>query len=293
MYALTGATGQLGRLAIASLLRRVAPDTIVALVRDPAKAADLEGLGVQVRPFNYDAPAQLVASLDGVTRLLFISSDTPETRLAQHEAVIEAATRVSPELIAYTSIIHAVTNPISLAESHRETERMIAASGLPYAILRNSWYIENYLIGADAAIEHGMLLGSTGNGAISAATRADYAEAAAAVLTGDVSANRIYELAGDDAFTLSDVAAVLGEAAGRTIAYRDLPETGYRDALVGAGLPASFAAALAEYSAKAAGGILADNTRTLSGLIGRPTEKMRDVLLRALRRPVGVDGAVR
>lgn len=287
MYAVTGATGQLGRRVIASLLQRVAPGEIVALARDPAKAADLQKLGVHVRPFDYDAPDQLAASLEDVTRLLLISSDDVERRIGQHRAVIDAATRVSPALIAYTSIIHADINPISLSESHRETERMLAASGVPYAILRHGWYIENYLTGADAAIAHGALLGSTGDGRISAATRADYAEAAATVLTGDVPGNRIYELAGDDAFTLADVAAVLSEAAGRPVAYRNLPEAGYRDALIGTGVPAGFAAALAEYSAKAAGGVLADGSRTLSGLIGRPTETMRDVLLRALRQSDG------
>lgn len=285
MYAVTGATGQFGRLAIASLLRRTNAGQVVALVRDPAKAFDLERLGVAVRAFDYDAPDGLPASLEGVKRLLFVSSDTPDRRIAQHKAVIDAAARAAIEGIAYTSVIHADTNPMSLAESHRETERMIAASGLSHAILRNSWYIENYLIGAEAAIAHGTLLGSTGNGPISAATRADYAEAAAVILTGAPGPDRVYELAGDEAFTLSDVAKVLSEAAGRTVEYRDLPEPEYREALIGAGVPAGFAAALAEYSAKAADGVLADRSRTLSGLIGRPTETMRETILRALVRP--------
>lgn len=292
MYAVTGATGQLGRLVIAALLERVAPGDIVALARDPAKAADLGAAGVQVRPFDYDAPGTLDASLENVTRLLLISSDTPDRRVGQHSAVIDAAARLSPGLFAYTSIIHADANPISLAATHRETERIIAASGMPHAILRNSWYIENYLIGADAAIEHGVLLGSTGAGAISAATRSDYAEAAAVVLTGAVGPNRTYELAGDDSFTLSDVAAAMSEAAGRTVEYRDLSEDAYRDALLAAGLPAGFAAALAEYSAGAAGGILADGSRTLSGLIGRPTEPMRQTILRALGRPANAAATV-
>jgi NAD(P)H dehydrogenase (quinone) len=282
MYAVTGATGQLGRLAIASLRRRANQPTIVALARDPANASDLQGSGVEVRPFDYDRPADLAASLKGVTRLLFISSDMPDRRVAQHQAVVDAAARVGVELVAYTSIIHADRNPISLAESHRATERMIAASNIPYAILRNSWYIENYLIGAEAAIEHGTLLGSTGNGAISAATRADYAEAAAVILAGPRRPSQVYELAGDGAFTLSDVADVLSEASGRMVAYRNLPEVEYRGALIGAGVPADFAAALAEYSANAAGGILADGSGTLSRLIGRPTTPMREVLLRAL-----------
>jgi NAD(P)H dehydrogenase (quinone) len=269
MYAVTGATGQFGRLVIASLLERVSPGAIVALARDPSKAADLRALGVRVRGFDYDLPGQMPGALDGVTRLLLVSSDTPNTRIEQHRAVIGAAARNPVELIAYTSIIHADTNPISLAQSHRATEEMIAKSGLSHAILRNSWYIENYLIGAEAAIEHGVLLGSSGDGAISTAT-------------GAVGANRIYELAGDEAFTLADVAAALAEASGRAVTYRDLPESEYRDALVHAGLPARLAADLAEYSAKAAGGILADHMRTLSRLIGRPTATLRDTLLAAI-----------
>ena len=223
-------------------------------------------------------------------RLLFISSDDVERRIGQHRAVVEAAAGISAELIAYTSIIHADTNPISLAASHRATERMIAASGLRHAILRNGWYIENYLIGAAAAIEHGVLLGSTGHGLISAASRADYAEGAVAALTGDLAQDRVYELAGDEAFTLADLAAVLGEAGDRAVEYRDLPEEEYSRALASAGVPAGFASALAEYGAKAAGGILADDSRTLSRLIGHPTETMRDVVLRALRSPANRHG---
>lgn len=283
MYAVTGATGQLGRLVIASLLERASATDIVALVRDPSRAADLAERGVEVRPFDYDAPDRLAAPLADVKRLLFISSDDVARRIEQHRAVIDAAASISPELIAYTSIIHADTNPISLAESHRQTERMIAAAGLSYAILRNSWYIENYLIGADAAIEHGILLGSTGGGLISAASRADYAAAAAAVLTDDPAESRVYELAGDEPFKLADLADVLSEASGRSVVYRDLTESEYGQALASAGVPAGFAAALAEYSAKAARGILADNSRALSRLIGRPTERMRDVILRGTR----------
>jgi NAD(P)H dehydrogenase (quinone) len=285
MYAVTGASGQFGRLAIASLLERVSAREIVALARDPAKASDLETLGVTVRPFDYDAPDRLAAALEGVSRLLFVSSDTPDRRIAQHKAVIDAAVQAGVGSIAYTSIIHADINPISLAESHRATEHMIATSGVPHAILRNSWYIENYLIGAEAAIANGALFGSTADGAISAATRADYAEAAAVILTGAQGADSVYELAGDEAFTLSDVADVVGEAAGRKVSYWNLSEADYREALIAADVPAGFATALAEYSARAAGGILADSSRTLSGLIGRPTATMRETILRALSRP--------
>jgi NAD(P)H dehydrogenase (quinone) len=199
MFAVTGATGRLGRLVIASLLERAPPGDIVALVRDPAKASDLATLGVVVRPFDYDVVDMQASSLEGVKRLLIISSDDVKRRVEQHRAIIEAAAGTKPELIAYTSILHADTNPISLAQSHQETERMLALTGLPHAILRNGWYIENYLNGADTAIKHGVLLGSAGDGRISGASRADYANGAVAVLTGRPQESQIYELAGDEA----------------------------------------------------------------------------------------------
>ena len=292
MYAVTGSTGQLGRRVIAELLGRVAPGQVLALARDPAKAADLAARGVQVRAFDYDADVDtLAAALKGTRRLLFISADDPDTRMAQHRRVVEAAARAAPELIAYTSVIHADTNRISVAKTHLETERMIERTGLRHAVLRNGWYIENYLFEAEAAIAGGVLMGSTGEGRISAASRDDYAAATAVVLTGDASRDRTYELAGDESFTLSDLAAVLSEAAGRPVVYRDMPEEAYARALIAQGFPAGLAGQLADYSAGAASGIIADDSRTLSGLIGRPTETMRAVMLRALARPSGREHA--
>lgn len=286
MHAVTGATGKLGRLVIASLLRRMGASQVVALARDPAKAADIQALGVEVRAFDYDAPGAMPAGLEGVTRLLLISSNQHDRRVAQHRAVLNAAAEARVQLFSYTSIIHADSNPLPLAQSHRETEGDIVASGLTYALLRNSWYIENYLLGATDAMRDGELLGSSGDGRSSAATRADYAEGAAAVLAGSAEASRTYELAGDEAFSLTDVAAVLSEAAGRPVRYRDLPEADYRDALAAAGTPAVFAATLAQYSKLATDSVLADSSRALSGLLGRPTETMRDALLEVLRAPV-------
>lgn len=281
MFAVTGATGQLGRLTIQSLIERQSHSPIVALARDPARADDLAASGAEVRRFDYDDPAALADALVGIKQLLLISSDDVERRIDQHRAVIDAAIVAGVDFIAYTSVLHADTNPLSVASSHRATETMLRESSILYAILRNGWYSENYLIGADAAIAHGTLLGSTGDGRISGAARADYAEAAAAVLAARPTAAGVYELAGDEAFTLSDVAAALAEASGRPVVYRDLSEAEYADALQQGGVPAAFAATLAEYSAGAAGGTLADDSGTLRRLIGRPTTPLREVVRRA------------
>lgn len=275
MYAVTGASGQLGRLVLDTLLGEGA--TVAALARDPAKLADLGDRSVSVRRFDYDAPDP--SALDGVERLLLISSsEHGSVREAQHRAVIDAAKAAGVGFIAYTSILHADASPIGLAIDHRATEAALMASGLPHVLLRNSWYTENYTAQAEGAIARGVLLGSTGAGRISAASRSDYAAAAALVLASASTETKTYELAGDEAFTLEEFAAVLAEASGKPVVYRDLPEADYRAALETVGLPPPLARLVADNSAKASGGALFDNGRALSRLLGRPTTPMRDTV---------------
>lgn len=281
MYAVTGASGQLGRLVIDSLLGKVAPGQIVALVRTPDSVADLAAKGVTVRAFDYDAPETLAPALAGVTRLLLISGNAVGSRVSQHRAVIDAAKAAGVELIAYTSILRAQTSPMLLAAEHKATEDLLAASGLPTALLRNGWYTENYLMGAGPAIEHGVLIGSAGEGVVSGAARADYAEAAAVVLTRGEAGT--FELAGDTGFTLAELAAAVSEIAGKQVPFQNLPQADYAKALEGAGLPAPFAAVLADSDARVAEGALFDDSKTLSGLIGRPTTPWRETIAAALR----------
>lgn len=280
MYAVTGASGQLGRLVVEDLIARVDPGQVVALVRDPAKLADLADRGVQVRAFDYNAPETLPSALAGIDRLLLISSNDVGQRERQHRAVIDAAKAAGVGLIAYTSILHADDSPLGLAAEHRATEAAIKESGLPYALLRNGWYTENYTMGAAMAVEHGSVIGSTGSGRIATATRGDYAAgAAAALISGE---SRIYELAGDNAFTLADFAATLAQVSGKPVAYVDMPENDYRAALESVGLPAPLAHMLADSSAKAAGDALFDDGHALSTLIGRPTTPLIDTVKAAI-----------
>ena len=283
MYAITGATGHLGRLALDALLETTSPTQVVALARDPAKLADLAARGVEVRRFDYDAPQTLTPALAGIERLLLISSSEVGKRAPQHQAVIDAAKAAGVGLIAYTSILHADTSPMGLAAEHRATEAALKESGLTHALLRNGWYTENYVQSAPAALEHGALLGAAGEGKISGASRADYAAVAAKVLTGEAT-SKTYELAGDEAFTLAQFAQALSEIAGKPVVYKNLPEADYAAALKGAGLPAPVAEMLAESDAKAAKGSLFDGGRVLSGLIGRPTTPFKETLAAGLNR---------
>ncbi|MEC8102275.1 MAG: SDR family oxidoreductase [Pseudomonadota bacterium] len=282
MIAITGASGQLGRLVIDSLLTSVPASELVALVRNPASVSDLKDKGINVRQADYTQPDTLITALQGVDKLLLISSSEVGQRLVQHQNVIEAAKETGVSLLAYTSILHADTSPLGLADEHRATEAALADSGIPHVVLRNGWYSENYIASVPAALELGALYGCAGAGKISSASRADYASATAAVLTQEDQAGNIYELAGDSAYTLAELAAEISVQTGKDIGYVDLPETDFADALLKAGLPASLASLLANSDTGASQGGLYDDSQTLSKLIGRPTTTIAESVKEAL-----------
>ncbi len=290
----TGATGQLGAQVVSRLLDTVPAGSVVATARaagstgNPAgeAAARLSSLGIEVRTADYDRPDTLDNAFHGIDRMLLVSSNNLLTRRTQHRNVVEAARRAGVELLAYTSVLHADASPLALAADHRDTEALLRASGVPFVILRNGWYTENYMAMVPAALAHGTLAGAAGTGRIASAARDDYAAAAAAVLSSaDDLAGRTFELAGDDAYTLAELAAELSRQSGRLIGYNDLPESDYRAMLVGAGLPQSLAELLSDCDAAAARGALFDESRQLGALIGRPTTPMPASLAAALRAP--------
>lgn len=274
----TGATGQLGRIVIDKLKERISKESIVALTRSPQKASDMK---VEVREFDY-TKENIVNALYDIDNLLLISASEAGQRVRQHFNVIEAAKKAGIKWIVYTSILHADTSSISLAEEHLETERALQASGIPFTILRNGWYTENYTGSIQGAIAAGAFTGSAGDGKISLAARVDYAEAAVAVLTGKDQPGKIYELAGDEGYTLTDLAFEISRQTGKHIPYRNLPESEYAGILKSFGLPADVAKAIAGWDVSASQGELYDNSHQLSRLIGRPTTSLSEAVENAL-----------
>ena len=281
MIAVTGATGHLGRLTVLDLVRRgIAPDHIVALARTPEKAADL---GVRVRRADYTEPETLPAALEGVDKLLLVSSSEVGRRLDHHRNVIEAAGDAGVRVVAYTSILKADVGGTILAAEHRATEELIRDSGIPFTFLRNGWYLENYTENLASALEHGVILGSAGDGRVSGAARADFAAAAAQVLAGTGHEGRTYELGGDEAFTLAELAEEVSRQSGRPVAYRNVPESDYADALLGWGLPEPVARMLADSDRGIARGELYTDSDALHRLIGRPATPLSDAVRAAVR----------
>jgi NAD(P)H dehydrogenase (quinone) len=285
MIVVTGATGAFGRLAVQQLLKRGVPaDQIVAAVRTPQNASDLAALGVEVREADYDRPETLEPAFAGADKLLFVSANGPdEIRLVEHRNVVAAAKSAGVGLVAYTSLVDATTSPLGLAGVHRGTEEALAESGLPTVLLRNGWYAENYTGALAGAVERGALVASAGDGRIAAAARADYAEAAAIVLTSDEpQAGKVYELTGDTAWTLGDLAAVASDVSGTAVAYQSLPGEQYAEILTSVGLPAFLVELLVDADLKVADGALERTTDDLSTLLGRPTTSLRESVSEAL-----------
>jgi len=267
MIVVTGASGHLGRLVVEELKKRVPAGQIVAAARTPEKAADL---GVEVREASYDRPETLKSAFEGAGKVLLISG-TEGNRLQQHSAVVDAA-KAAGATLTYTSAPKADTTEAGLAADHKATEEYIKASGVTYTILRNNWYHENYEQSIAGAPQLGAVYGAAGDGRIASASRADYAAATAAVLAGEGHDGKIYELGGDTAWTLADLAAEISKVTGKEVAYQNLPKDDFAGVLAGAGLPAPFAALMADVDVNVSRGWLADTPGTLSELIGRPTQ---------------------
>ncbi|WP_200215272.1 SDR family oxidoreductase [Micromonospora coerulea] len=273
----TGATGHLGRLIVSALLRRGVPaDRIVALGRDADRLAELAGSGVVTRQADYDDRASLRAAFAGAEKLMFVSGSEVGRRAAQHHHVVTAAKEAGVGLVVYTSIVKADTSSLTLAAEHRATEEEIRASGLPYVLLRNSWYLENYTGQLPTYLEHGVA-GAAGDGRVSAATRADYAEAAAAVLTTEGHAGKVYEL-GSAPFTLTELAAEVSRQTGTDVGYTDLPVEKYTELLVAAGLPEGYAAVLADGDRGLAQGELEVPVDDLAALLGRAPTTLAEAI---------------
>ena len=279
--AVTAATGQLGQLVIKALLDGgIAPSNLIAIVRNPDKAAPLVAQGITVRQADYDQPTALAAALTGVDRILLISG-VDLNRAQQHRNVVEAARAAGVGLLAYTSVVNADTSKLMLAADHKTTEDIIRNSGVPFALLRNSWYIENYTSNLPQTLESGVIWGSAGGGRVSAATRADYAAAAAAVLSGEGHANRVYELGGEG-FTMSELAGEISKQSGTEVVYQNLPIEEYTKVLVGAGLPEPYAVVLADADRAISEGELFTHNGDLSRLMGRPVTPLAEAVAVAL-----------
>ncbi|WP_100448037.1 SDR family oxidoreductase [Glycomyces xiaoerkulensis] len=283
MIAVTGVTGHLGRLVVEHLLeRQVPPDQIIALARDPDRAGDLASRGVLVRHFDYDRPNTLQPALADVEKLLLVSGSEVGKRLTQHRNVIDAASYAEVGLLLYTSMLHADTSQIALAPEHIGTEHHIAESGLPHLILRNGWYMENYTESLGHVIESGTLYGAAGKGRVAGATRNDYAEAAAVLLTEDHGADRVFELCGDEPFTYDQLAAAVGKVAGTDVVYQNMDPDAYRQALLESGAALETAEALSNFDEGIARGDLDSDSSDLTDLIHRPTTSLLDAVRAAV-----------
>ena len=280
---ITGATGHLGRLVVESLLAKgVAPSEIVAGGRNTDKLADLAEQGVTVVPLDYTKPETLDAAFAGATQVLLISASEPGNRVALHAAAIDAARRAGVEHLVYTSAPKATTSALILAPEHKATEELIAASGIPATILRNGWYTENYTNTVEQARQSGEIVASVGDGRVASASRKDYAEAAAVVLTDAATRGKVYELSGDTAWDYDEFAAAVSEVTGRPVAFRNVTPEEHTAILSGFGLDAGTVGFVVALDQNTKAGLLGETSGELGQLIGRPTTPLLEGLRAAV-----------
>jgi NAD(P)H dehydrogenase (quinone) len=281
----TGATGHLGRLTVEALLRRGVPASeVIATGRDVTGIKDLAERGVVVRRADFADQDSLAAAFTGADRLLLISASIPvEERVANHRRAIDAALAAGVSLVAYTSTLQADTAATIIGATHRATEEYLRERRVPSVLLRNGWYLENYTAQLPGILQNGAVIGAAGQGRVSAASRADYAEAAAVVLTTQSHVGAVYELGGGEAFTLTELAAAISAAAGKPITYTDLSAKELARMLAGAGLPADLADVLADADLGLSRGELFTDSGDLGRLIGRPTTPLADAVAEVLR----------
>jgi NAD(P)H dehydrogenase (quinone) len=278
----TGATGHLGRLVIDELLTRVPAAEVAGVVRDADKGADLAARGVELRVADYGRPETLKDAFHAGDRVLLISGNEMGKRIAQHQAVVDAAKEAGVALLAYTGVLGGPEADFQLADEHKATEAYVLDSGLPYVFLRNGWYTEVYTENLAPVLEHGAVVANAGDGRVASASRADYAAAAAVVLTGEGHENTAYELSGDTAWSFAEYAALVGELTGKEITYNNVPAETRQAILEGVGIPAAFAAVLVDVDHAIGRGLLSGTSGDLSRLIGRPTTPLRDSVAAAL-----------
>lgn len=280
-YAVTGASGQLGRKIVHALLDlHVSPFDVIALSRNTDKVEDLAALGVRVREADYDVPDTLATALDGVDRLVLVSGSEVGKRATQHAAVLAAAEATGVQRIAYTSLLKADTSTLGLAPEHVATEEALAASSIETTFLRNSWYTENYTAQIPGYVERGAIVGAAGDAALSTATRADFADAAAAAITADT-VKPAYELAGTT-FTLAELAAAVTAATGTTVEYTNVTVDDLAAGMVAAGMDEGTAGFWASIDASIARGDLFTESTDLKDLIGREPTSLEAAIREAL-----------
>lgn len=280
---ITGATGHLGRLVVEQLLQQVSPRALAVAVRNVEKAADFRERGIDVRHADYDKPETLRTAFEGATKVLLISANEVGKRLEQHRNVVDAVKASGARLLVYTSMLNADRSGIGLAKEHLATEKLIRESGVPFVILRNAWYLENYTENLAPALKYGAIAGSAGTGRVAAASRADFAAAAVAVLTAEGHAGNVYELPGDARFTMAELAAEVSRQTGKQVVYNDMPAEQYRDMLTGVGLPAPVAEMLADADLGLSRGELDRESGDLVRLIGRPSTPLSDAVRAAVQ----------
>jgi len=239
MILVTGATGHLGTATIAHLLKNTTAANIVAFARDEAKAQHLKEQGIEVRIGNFDDTASLDKAMQGIEKVLLIST-IDHHRIEQHKNVVNAAKKAGVKHIVYTGVsLKDVDSSATkeLMESHFQTEDYIKASGLTYTFMRNTLYTDVIPMYVGEKVFETGIFYPAGNGKVPYALRREMGEAAANVLLQNGHENKTYQITGSELYSFADIARHLSALSGKDIAYTDVEATAFAAQLEQGGVP--------------------------------------------------------
>jgi NAD(P)H dehydrogenase (quinone) len=283
----TGATGGLGKAVVENLLQTVSPGDIAVLVRDPAKAADLQAQGVAVKQGDYNDYASLVAAFQGVDKLFLVSSNDVPNRVPQHTNAVQAAKEAGVQHVVYTSFQRKTEDGSSaawpIAEAHLATEKLLKESGLTYTILKNALYLDVLPLFLGPVLDTNTIYLPAGEGKVPYASRADMGAAGATVLTGSGHENQSYEISSDKSYSFHDIAKILSDLSGKTIQYVSPDAEAFGSALAAAGVPAEAIQMTAGFCVAIAQGEFDFPGTDLEKLLGRKPETAEQFLKAAYK----------
>ncbi|WP_247428943.1 NAD(P)H-binding protein [Bradyrhizobium sp. 139] len=228
----TGASGHLGRKTLDHLLKRLPATQLAGLARDPAKAQDLAGKGIDIRKGDYFEYDSLLKAFEGVDKVMLIATHGFTDRNTQHYNVITAARQAGVKHVAYTSIVRKEGSDFVLPEGTETDifgEQTLKASGLTYTLVRHPPFMEvlQFFIG-EKAYEAGVRV-PAGSGKAAPATRDDLAEAQAVILSAEGHENKTYTLGFSELASSEDIASALSEIHGKKVPYVTISEQQYID----------------------------------------------------------------
>jgi uncharacterized protein YbjT (DUF2867 family) len=267
----TGATGNTGSGLVPAL--RNAGVSVRAFVRDESKAQPLKDVGAEIVVGDLDQPETIGPAVEGVEKIYLLTWNGP-TQAQQVKNVIGVAKQAGNPHIVRHSMWGSEKSRI--VQQGNETEETVRSSGLPWTLLKPTFFMQNTMMAAQTIQSDGVIYWDTGDGKLGMIDVRDIVDVATAVLTGSGHEGKSYILTGPEAISFHDVAARFSKVLDKEVNYVNVPHEAAFDSMVSMGVPEWIAKGYGELMDGFSEGFAnstTDNVATLSGHPARSFEQ--------------------